>query len=48
MDVKLELYRGETELAVELIIRFWQAHNNETVRPEDAMEELAKERQGGQ
>ena len=48
MNVKLELYRGEAGMAIELIVRFWQAHNNETVRPEDAMEELAKERQGGQ
>lgn len=41
MDVKLELYRGEAQRAIELIVRFWQAHNHETVSKEAAMEDLA-------
>ena len=40
MNVKLVLYNNETETAIDLIIKFWQAHNHHTPSREDALADL--------
>lgn len=41
MDIQLIAYHGETEIAANLIIRFWQEHNHFTPSYEDACADLA-------
>ncbi len=40
MDIQLIPYQGETETAVDLIIYFWQAHNQITPSYDDALADL--------
>ena len=36
MNIQLELYNNEKEIAIQLITRFWYAHNHEQVSKDDA------------
>ena len=42
MDVTLAPYENEADTAIRLIIRFWQAHNHETPKLEEAAEDLTQ------
>ena len=42
MDVTLVPYADERNAAIELIIRFWQAHNHETPSREEAADDLTQ------
>ena len=42
MDVTLAPYENEADTAIRLIIRFWQAHNHETPKLEEAAEDLTR------
>ena len=42
MDVTLAPYENEAHTAIRLIIRFWQAHNHETPKLEEAAEDLTR------
>ncbi|MDD6466611.1 MAG: GNAT family N-acetyltransferase [Erysipelotrichaceae bacterium] len=40
MDVKLVLFREETEIAIDLIKKFWKEHSNAILNSEEAMADL--------
>ena len=42
MDVTLAPYGNEADTAIKLIIQFWQAHNHETPKLEEAAEDLTR------
>lgn len=47
MDIQLVAYHNETEIAANLIIGFWQAHNHFTPTAEEAQADLKEWTKGG-